>query len=140
EVPAQDNISWLERRDWPEETSKDKAVRLSRLLIPPENPIYFYDLIVLASIVHMNRPHYTLLKENCYWFAGIILAVMSRVVQKLPKLHNDPRAMVQMGAWRALIAIFKENDTNVVAMVNTFWEQYTNKITTFIDFQSYSFL
>ncbi|KAG6844065.1 hypothetical protein H0H93_016671 [Arthromyces matolae] len=79
----------------------------------------------------MNRPHYTLLKENCYWFAGIILAVMSRVVQKLPELHSDPRATVQMGAWRALIAIFKENNTNVVAMVNSFWEQYTNEISTF---------
>jgi hypothetical protein len=41
----------------------------------PRN-LAFFDLIVLASVVHDHKPRYSLLKNQCYWYSNLVYLVV----------------------------------------------------------------
>ena len=43
------------------------------------NSLSLFDLAVLADSVHDHDPLYSVLKHHCYWFAGIVCAVIEKV-------------------------------------------------------------
>jgi len=72
--PAKDMISPLPRTGKGKGKKDDKDELIYQLNI--ERVMYFYELAVVALVVHEAKKSYLLLSSNCYYYAGTIMKVL----------------------------------------------------------------
>ncbi|KAG6836761.1 hypothetical protein H0H93_003680 [Arthromyces matolae] len=123
DTPAHDRVRW-------QNPSISKLQKVMRLPIPPNQPVYLYNLLAIATIISREFPNYTLLKRNCYFYAGIIFALVYQLVEKdLPPFRREK---TKAGTWNNFVQIFDDNKPEIVKIINDFQEKYTTEVDSFL--------
>jgi hypothetical protein len=52
--------------------------QLEQITFTSSDPLYLYQLVVLAVTVHNSKTCYQILSNNCYWFSRLMLNILER--------------------------------------------------------------
>ena len=69
-----------------------------------KKPLYFYELVILAKVVHeanTSYDSYLLFKNNCYHYAGTIVAMLQEVKEGVTMSMDGARA--EAGLWCGMV-------------------------------------
>jgi hypothetical protein len=58
-------------------------------LVYKDRPLYLYQLVVLAVMLHDNEEGYKLITRNCYWFVDSLITVLEAHYLKMKRLRGD---------------------------------------------------
>ena len=101
--------------------------------IQPKN-LTLFQLVVLSQITHMLYPTYSLLKHQCYFYAGIIFAA----VEKNWEIADQTKGVVDSGRYKGfkIKRINRDEVSNLISEYNNFHSQKVDKVILFIYNQS----
>ncbi|KAG6815212.1 hypothetical protein H0H87_003962, partial [Tephrocybe sp. NHM501043] len=91
-TPAMDIIYWIDNDSG---LVHETDHLLSSLNIPIQSPIFLYQIVTLACVIHSRQPVYKLFSCNCYYLAGTIFAFWDGDVAKEPNIPT----MFRKGSW-----------------------------------------
>jgi hypothetical protein len=59
-------------------------------LVFKDRPLYLYQLVILAVVLHESDKGYKVITRNCYWFAGLLIAILeANYGLKMKRLRGD---------------------------------------------------
>ncbi|KAF8056886.1 hypothetical protein FPV67DRAFT_1677643 [Lyophyllum atratum] len=109
---AKDLVKWL-----PESRKERTDFCVGTLSLPPDHEFYLYHIVALAAAVHKRHDLYRLFSQNCYFMAGIMMAVLESTCgsrmekqKKVPKRFRD-------GVWFRVGKTFDPDDMRLVQAV-----------------------
>ncbi|KAF8066060.1 hypothetical protein FPV67DRAFT_1671086 [Lyophyllum atratum] len=109
---AKDLVKWL-----PESRKERTDFCVGTLSLPPDHEFYLYHIVALAAAVHKRHDLYRLFSQNCYFMAGIMMAVLESTCgsrmekqKKVPKRFRD-------GVWFRVGKTFDPDDVRLVQAV-----------------------
>ncbi|KAG6828202.1 hypothetical protein H0H87_002713 [Tephrocybe sp. NHM501043] len=105
-VPAFGSIHWLA----PGQAFIDSNnIHCSTIEFPANDkthPLFHYNLVILACVIHWDSPQYMLFTQNCYFLAGTIFEFWDGDVTK----EDNIPANVKEGSWYSVIKTWVNND------------------------------
>jgi hypothetical protein len=95
---------------------KDNDICYSKLNFTSSNPLYLYQLVILALTLHESETFYRLFSKNCYWFAGSLMDILGRM-HDIPLLEEEGHRHVQAGTWNMVPVKQKIPDHDMDAII-----------------------
>ena len=92
-----------------------------------ENPLYLYQLIILALVIHKANTEYLLTTNNCYHFTGTIMKLLEYEYQALNVVVEG----VDAGLWCG-VAIYSRNKANLSSLLRHFKDHIRNFVSSFL--------
>jgi len=75
---AEDTVAQV--NGFPITNSQNKSTGIQLVdSLNPDRELFLCDLIILTYTIHTHNPVYMLVKEQCYWFASMIMCILKRV-------------------------------------------------------------
>jgi hypothetical protein len=92
-----------------------------------ENPLYLYQLAILALVIHKANTEYLLTTNNCYHFAGTIMKLLEYEYQAL----NVAVEGADAGLWCG-VDIYSWNKANPSSLLRHFKDHIRNFVSSFL--------
>jgi hypothetical protein len=105
----------------------------------PKETLSLFELAILADVVHKTYPKYTLLKEQCYFYAGIVYSALEReygISSCSSARLNEDRSLVfidnsslsnKFGRWKGVM-VSSCDDEDVSNVVQKFRDERSSEI------------
>ena len=94
----------------------------------------FFQLILLAHVVHMEAPIYMSLQDNCYWFVTTVIDATEGHFGVEPQTHEDSRRENRYsfdpdltGHWMG-VKITTSNPSQISIIVSKYQDAYAHQI------------